>query len=133
MSLLGLEVAHLRRDWAAVRALYADDAVAVDLRPAGAGEFRGGDAITDYNRVMVELAPSHRHVVRRVAAIAERAVLCEVQSGDVGGSHEMASLFVLRVDDDRITRIEQFRLDDLDGARARFDELSATQPPRDAM
>lgn len=49
-TLPDLQLAQWRRDWAAVRTLYADDIVLVDHRAAGVGTLQGAGAFIDYHR-----------------------------------------------------------------------------------
>ena len=123
-------IAHSRRDWAALRAAYADDLTMVDHRPAGMGVIEGADAVVDYHRTMADVAPSHRMIVRRQLAIENHVVLFELATGGAGwsegsGPYEIESLMVTtHTPDGRTAHIERFALDDLDHARTRFHELA---------
>jgi class 3 adenylate cyclase/tetratricopeptide (TPR) repeat protein len=133
VSLPGAYDAHRRRDWDAMTAIYRPDIVLVDHRPASSGEIVGRPAVIDYHRTMVEVAPSHRLVVRRQLAIRGRVVLCELVTGGEGGSsevagpHETVSLLITAHDaDGRTARMERFELARHADAWSRFHALSAS-------
>jgi hypothetical protein len=128
-ALIGIRRAQSQRDWDALRQIYANDVVLDDHRPAGAGEQRGVEFVLDYDRAMVELAPTYRLVVRRHLAIGDHIALAELVSGsddtegDVG-RYEVASLIIsVHGPEGRITRTERFAIDDLDAAWTRYREL----------
>ncbi|HZQ86379.1 MAG TPA: nuclear transport factor 2 family protein, partial [Acidimicrobiales bacterium] len=129
-SLAGRPQAHAERDWDALRTIYASDIVLVDHRPAGSGEYRGVDAVLDYHRAMVEVASTHRQIVRRQLGIINRVVLAELVSGsdevegDVGRYEVVSVLVTVHDPAGHPTRMERFELDQLDDAWARFDELA---------
>jgi hypothetical protein len=123
-----------RRDWDGLRSVYADDVVFVDRRLASNSELVGRDALIEFHQVMVELAPSHRGMVRRVLAIENRAVLFEFVTGGTAGPHEggryeTVSLAITQhAVDGRIRRFEMFDVQETDRAWARFRELTAHNP-----
>lgn len=126
LTMPGIVLAHARRDWDTVGAMYDDGAVLVDHRPAAAGEIRGADDVVDHHRAMVGVASSHREMVRQHLAIGDRVTLGVLVTGgsDDDASYENVSLLVTaHRTDGRVRRLELFPLDAEEAARARFAEL----------
>jgi class 3 adenylate cyclase/tetratricopeptide (TPR) repeat protein len=131
----GLEivVAHGRHDWDRQRQTYAEDVVYIDHSPVGLGERHGVDEIIAYNRAMVDLAPDHAQIVRRLLTLGANVCLAELLSrseGDDGpGGRERVGLMVsVSAPDGRIVRIERFSPEQADTAWARYEELNQGSP-----
>jgi hypothetical protein len=127
--LLGALTALARRDWNALRELYVEDVAYIDHLPAGSGEYPGIESVIDYHRMITEIAPTYRNVVRRQLAIGDHIVLSEFaglseeQPGGAG-SYELVNLLVTTHDAaGRTTRIERFASEDLAAAWACYREL----------
>jgi len=114
------------RDRTRVRAVLADDLVVDDHRPARLGVIEGADAWVESYAAVWDLAPDTQ--------IAFVCTLAHARYGSVnlmrrfgtlrdGGAFESPTVSVSIVADGRITRFELFELEDLDVARARFEEL----------
>ncbi|HVN87273.1 MAG TPA: nuclear transport factor 2 family protein, partial [Candidatus Binatia bacterium] len=125
-TLLGQSIA--KRDWEALAALCAPTLEEHDHRRiTGLGTTRGVEAWVEKNvRVWIDLAPD---VVGRFTHIrgCDRGFLQQLvlQGSRHGGSFEIAFAGVVELDAQRrIERIDIYDLDQLDAARARFNELT---------
>jgi len=113
------------RDWDAVAARLAPDLVVNDHRLFGWETLRGPTAVIESLKAMFDLAPDAQirvdHVIR--SDQAEFTVNRWVGTRE-GGAFEMARIAVSERDRlGRISRIDNYDLEQLDEARARFAEL----------
>ena len=118
--------ARLERDWARMRSYIADDVEVVDHRTVGLGVLRGADAWIEFLRAAVDLIPDER--VRGIAihAIAPHGMVRQVLRTGTnldGGHVEMGFQNVVIRREGVVIRIENFPLERLDDALARFEEL----------
>ena len=115
------------RDWAQWPSLFSQDFVLQDHRLLGWGT-RSSDEFLVQTRAMAELAPDFRYRGDHVLAINHRGIFNVggwVGSRE-GGPFEIRMLSVTLLDPDgRIRRIHTYDLDQLEAARACFEELSA--------
>jgi hypothetical protein len=122
------------RDWDALAKQLAPDIVVHDHRPLGWETLRGPGAYVRALRSLVELAPDVRLRLDHVLAMSERGVLYAPtwHGTREGGAFEEPSLIVAEVDAlGRFCRFDQYGLDQVERARARYDELgSAASPSR---
>jgi SnoaL-like protein len=107
--------------------------VYVDHRLAGAGVLRGGAAMIEYHKVLVEVAPSHRITARRMVVGSGRVTLSESVStsdntGTFGASERVTHIVAAMAPNGLVTRMEQFDEGDGEAARARLAELAAANP-----
>jgi hypothetical protein len=121
--------AHNERRWDHLRALYADDLVVVDHRPAGFGELHGADEMLARHRAMVDVAPDYRVNNSRYLAFSERAVFAQTASifhGKGGGAYDLGRLLVstLRTPHGPVDRVEYFDAGQLELAWERFHALT---------
>jgi class 3 adenylate cyclase/tetratricopeptide (TPR) repeat protein len=116
-------------DRARLRAVLEDDVVSHDRQLTGHGLVEGADAYLDVGTAVWALA--------RDAQLELRSVLALDRHGGVGvsrtfgtlpegGDFEIQNIDLVTVDRGRITRIENFEIDALDAALARFEELRPT-------
>jgi class 3 adenylate cyclase len=123
------------RDWDPVLALCSPTLVEHDHRPlAVLGTTRGPEAWVQNFRMLSELATDSRYRVEHFRATARG--FCSVGTwvgSREGGPYELPIVAVIELDDrKRIARADIYDADQLDRARARFDELAtaAATPPR---
>jgi hypothetical protein len=111
------------RDWAALAALLAPDLEVYDHRLLGWEALRGPASYIEALRTLVELAPDVQLRVDHVRVSARAIFYVPVWVGTrEGGAFETPSVFVAVVDEEgRIRRFDQYDLDQLDDARARFE------------
>jgi hypothetical protein len=122
----GVEAA-ARRDWDALRALVAADAVIEDRRTLGMGSL-SLDAWIESLRAMADLAPDLEREEIRILAWNRHgrvAVVRTFGTGLVGGPFEILFISIELGDGERIRRIEAFDAGDADHAIARFEALCA--------
>jgi hypothetical protein len=120
-----------RREWDDLAGVFDADAALVDRRPLGWGEITV-TALVERWRVLAEMVPDG--VLREVAVPglnAKGMLSLMVGRGTTadGGEVEIAfhSLFV--VSESKVERLEFLAADDLEEARARFEELTGTPVP----
>src|SRR5439155_9022655 len=112
---------------------FAPDAEATDHRTVGFGSLRGGDAVLEAIRALLQLSDEFVTRIDDVLALRSDALLVRwTTSGTLrvsGGAFER-NLFMLWVfgADGLLTRWEQFDTDREAEALARFDELTAESP-----
>ena len=121
--------AYAARDWTAVAALFAADAVVTDHRALGQGWSTGDDFVAS-SRAVVELAPDVVHVASEFEA-RNAVVMTNAEAfgttGD-GNRYSWTYRMVVAWDCGRIARLELFDATDEQQARARFEELAASDP-----
>lgn len=121
------------RDWDAYRSLLHDDMVLVDHRPASLGEIHDADEYVRTSRALVDVVPNLRFVLAQVHAIeGDRAlVLMSARGRAVDGDEiDMSYNGIFEFPGGRISRMEGFRVEDVDLALARFHELSRARHDR---
>ena len=115
------------RDWAQWPSVFSEDFVLQDHRLLGWGT-RSRDEFLVQTRAMAELAPDFKLRGDHNLAMSERGMLTVggwVGSRE-GGPFEIRMLSVMLVGPDgKIRRLHTYDLDQLDAARACFDELTA--------
>ena len=116
------------REWDALATVLAPDLVVQDHRLMGWETLHGPAAYVEAVRSLVELAPDVRLRVDHVIRMSDRAVIYApawVGTRD-GGAFEDPSLIVAELDAlHRVRRFDQYGLDQLDEARARFDAVGS--------
>ena len=116
------------RDWDALSTVLAPDLVVLDHRLLGWDTLRGPRAYLEAVRSLVELAPDVRLRIDHVLQMCARGVIYAptwVGTRD-GGAFEDPSMIVAEVDaSHRIRRFDQYGVDQLDEARARFDAIAS--------
>jgi len=122
--------AYARRDWDAVGALFATDVVGEDHRLLGFAPARGRQANVRMLQALVELAPDVRLGFDHVCISDRAAFLVGGWRGTrEGGAIEIPWILVPEFDAlGRVQRFDQYALEQLDEARARFEALSASAP-----
>jgi len=115
------------RDWDALAARCAPDIVVHDRRLLGWETLHGPAAYLEALRLLVELAPDTRLRIDHVTICENGYLVITVWEGTrEGGAYEAPSLMVAELDgDSRIRRFDQYDLERLDLAQARFAELRA--------
>jgi ketosteroid isomerase-like protein len=110
------------RDWDALAAVLAPDLVVHDHRILGWETLHGPARYIEALRSLVELAPDVRLRLDHIEMSDHRALYVLVWEGThEGGAFETPSIFVVELDGrDRIRRFDQYDLDRLDQALARF-------------
>ncbi len=130
---IGFVGAIVRRNWDAVAALCSPRFVEHDHRSlAVLGTTRGAAAWTQNFRTLVELAPDtiYRSLHVRSAARGFLSVGTWQGTRD-GGRYEIPLIAVLEVDErGAMARADLYDDDELDPARARFEELQSAAPSR---
>ncbi|WP_231987561.1 BTAD domain-containing putative transcriptional regulator [Mycobacterium sp. 852002-51152_SCH6134967] len=127
-ALLGLLEAANRRDWDAVLAAHAADALFVNHRQLATGR----DTIADYwtsIRAFADLVPDMRFDLADVLSHSATGIVCDVVvrgTSPDGVAVEVELVTVLLVETGQVTHIENFEPDDRDWAVARFEELNAS-------
>jgi ketosteroid isomerase-like protein len=114
-----------QRDWKALAARCAPDIVVHDRRLLGWHTLHGPDAYVEALRQLVDLAPDTKLRIDHTDICAAGYLVVTVWEGSHhGGAYEAPSLMVAELDDaGRIRRFDQYDLDRLEEARARFAEL----------
>ncbi len=115
------------RDWDAVAALLAPDVILIDRRLLGWQTLQGREAFVRMIRSLFELAPDAGIRVDHAteSGRAQLLVVSSVGTRD-GGAFEIPRIAVVEGDaQDHLLRMEQYDLDQLELARARFAELAA--------
>ena len=126
---------HARRDWTAYAERYAPDVVMIDHRPVGAGTITDRDEHIRYVRTGAELMNAHYLWRPEIIAITPNAMLRTLRligREEAGADVELVSLNICCWRDGLISHLEQFPADQREQARARFDELvasEAAEPP----
>ena len=117
--------AFTERDWDALAARCAPDIVVHDRRLLGWETLHGPAAYVEALRTLVELAPDTRLRIDHTTICAHGYLVITVWEGTrEGGAYEAPSLMVAELDGQRqIRRFDQYDLERLDQARARFAEL----------
>ena len=115
------------RDWNALRALFADDCVVVDHRPAALGTI-GADEYVRALRELVDLIPGRRAVVESYEAFAPNiAVTRYDMRGLTADGADIQEIFhtLWQVNADGLSRTEFYPEEGLVAALERFEELTA--------
>jgi class 3 adenylate cyclase len=117
--------AFTERDWAALAARCSPEIVVHDRRLLGWETLHGPAAYLAALRSLVELAPDSQLRIDHVEMCAHGYLVITVWEGTrEGGAYEAPSLMVAELDaEGRIRRFDQYDLDRLDAARARYAEL----------
>ena len=116
-------------DWGSFRETLSDAFVATDHREIFGGAI-GPDEFEESLRAIVELTADHRMRARSVYALSEHAIfMLYVATGTTseGGDVEFVQNVVLQSRNGELTAVDMFDVDDVDGARARYD--AATSAP----
>jgi len=120
------------RDWDALSTVLAPDLVVRDHRLLGWDTLHGPQAYLEAVRSLVELAPDVRLRVDHVLEMCQRGVIYApswVGTRD-GGAFEDPSMIVAEIDaSHRIRRFDQYGVDQLDEARARFTAIASGGAP----
>jgi ketosteroid isomerase-like protein len=118
------------RDWAAVRALFAADLVIDDHRLLGFELVRGSTTYLRVIQSLVDLAPDARLRLDHIRTSHHALFVVGAWHGTrEGGAFEIPWIGVTEHDAlGRMQRVDQYDLDRLDEARARFEALSASAP-----
>jgi class 3 adenylate cyclase len=113
------------RDWDALAATLAPDLVVYDHRILGWETLRGPAQYIQALRSLIDLAPDARLRIDHIRMSDRGALYVPVWVGThEGGAFETPSVFVAELDDvGRIRRFDQYDLDALGTARARFERL----------
>jgi ketosteroid isomerase-like protein len=111
-----------------VEGAYADDVVFVDHRPVGFGTLDKAGQI-ERLRSRHELDPGFEVMTAAIHRISEHGFVSQFRFTNPESLFEwdLAAVFVV-TDSGRAQRVEFFGIEELDGALARFDELTAGQP-----
>jgi hypothetical protein len=119
-----------RRDWDALAALCVPDLAVHDHRRLGWETLRGPAAYVEALRALVDLAPDTRMCLDHVEMRERGYLVVTVWLGTRdGGPFEEPSLMVGEIDPaGRVRRFDQYDLERLDAARARFAELGGAGP-----
>jgi class 3 adenylate cyclase/tetratricopeptide (TPR) repeat protein len=116
------------REWDALATLLAPDLIVQDHRRLGWETLHGPGAYLEALRSLVELAPDVRLRLDHVVSMSDRGVIYApawVGTRD-GGAFEDPSMVVAEFDAlHRIRRFDQYGVDQLDEARARFDAIGS--------
>jgi hypothetical protein len=126
----GVSRAYNRRDWGSYRASLHDEFVQIDHRPAGAGHVTGPHDRLRYNQTLLDLAPDAQVFITAIIALRPGWALGRqrvIGTTQDGASIELSSLVLGGIRDGLNHRFEQFAVDDLETAVARFEELSSGQ------
>jgi len=115
------------RDWDALATRLAPDLVVHDHRVLGWETLRGPAAYLDALRALVDLAPDVRLRIDHFEMAGHGAIYVPVWCGTHdGGGFETPSVIVAELDDrGRIRRFDQYDLEHVAEARARFAEIGA--------
>jgi ketosteroid isomerase-like protein len=121
------------RDWDAFAGLLAPDLVVIDHRVLGWEPLRGPAAYVDALRSLAELAPDVRLRLDHVIETSEHGIIYAPTwiGSREGGAFDAPSIIVAEVDaQHRIRRFDQYDVDRVDEARARFEAIrpGAGQP-----
>jgi hypothetical protein len=121
--------AFLDRDLERCRAAIPDDFVFHDHRRSGAGRIEGADAWMAWNATLLEQSPDAiSEPLYYVTSAAHGSLVMGHTFGTLaaGGAFESVLLSLWLYRDDRPVALERFEPEDLDVARARFEELRVT-------
>ena len=120
------------RDWDALSTVLAPDLVVRDHRLLGWDTLHGPQAYLEAVRSLVELAPDVQLRIDHVLEMCPRGVIYApswVGTRD-GGAFEDPSMIVAEIDaSHRIRRFDQYGVDQLDEARARFAAIASRRAP----
>ena len=116
------------RDWNTLATVLAPDLVVNDHRILGWETLHGPEAYLDALRSLIDLAPDARLRIDHIEMSEHAALYVPVWEGTrEGGAFETPSIFVAEYDgQQRIRRFDQYDLDRLHEARARFHAIRAT-------
>jgi class 3 adenylate cyclase len=115
-------------DLARCRAALPDAYVHDDHRRTGAGRLEGADAYIAWLATLFQHSPDAIYEpLYDIAVGSHGALLVAHIFGTLagGGEFELAFVNLVRIEADRLVGVEVFEVDDLDLARARFEELRA--------
>ena len=122
------------RDWAAVSALFAPDAVVTDHRAIGQGWSIREDFVVS-SRAVVDLVPDVVHVIRQIE-VRGSVILTNAEAfgatregNDYAWSYRMVAAWV----GGRISRFDLFDVADEEAARSRFEVLAEADPRTPAL
>jgi hypothetical protein len=116
------------RDWEQLASVFVPDLVIEDHRPIGVLAVRSRDEYVASVRALVDLRPDARMRVWHVLALDERRALTVVrwEGDEAEGPFDIHAVVVTEYGPDRLRRREDlYSLDQLDAARARFEDLGA--------
>jgi hypothetical protein len=101
----------------------------VDHRPSSFGKLDRAGTVDRARSLHEVLAPGFEIVNTEIHRVTDRGVVTRTRTSDPGsiGEWDYANVYV--VAGDRLSRIEYFDFEDLDGALARFDELTVDPAP----
>jgi tetratricopeptide (TPR) repeat protein len=115
------------REWEDLAGLFAPDFVLEDHRALGWGTLRSRDDYVASVRALIDLRPDAKLRMDHILAFDDRRSL--TVSGWVGGepegAFEMPAVAVSAFGPDEIRRVDLYNLEQLDEARAQFEELRA--------
>jgi hypothetical protein len=113
------------RDWEALAARCASDLVVHDHRLLGWHSLHGPAAYLEALRTLVDLAPDTRLRIDHTTIVENGYLVVTVWEGTrEGGAYEAPSLMIAELDGQgRIRRFDQYDLEKLDQAQARFADL----------
>ena len=131
-SMRAFHGAFVRRDWDALAALCAPDLIVNDHRRLGWEALHGPAAYVEALRTIVDLASDTKLRLDHVTMCERGYLVLTVWEGTRdGGAYEAPSLMVAELDEQvRIRRFDQYDLDRLDAARARYAEVVDAAAPR---
>ncbi len=122
-----------RRDVDADLELIAEDFRYVDHRPISLGSTLGREAHRDTLCSIFEVAPDARTEVEAVLACDDRVMAVRVRyhghSVDGSGEFELVTAYVLVIEDDLWTSVDQYDPDDREALLARYIQLGGGQGP----
>jgi hypothetical protein len=118
------------RDWDALASFLAPDFVLYDHRPLGWETLRGPQAKVDMHRRLAELAPDARLRIDHLRSTERGSLLTGTLVGTrEGGAFKDSKIVVSELDaEGRFRRMDQYGLDQVDAALARFEEVCAAPP-----
>jgi class 3 adenylate cyclase len=119
-----------QRDWDAFAALHTRDVVSVDHEPVHGGVLHGSVAIVESNRAMADLTAAALARIEAIERISPSTALIYLSTHLTtleGERYDTAFVCVAVFDGARFSRFEWFPVDQLEAARARFDELTEAE------
>jgi ketosteroid isomerase-like protein len=119
--------AYNARDWEGLRSLMSEDCIYFDHQPAGRGVVDSTDEWIENIRTLIELIPDLRGVARADLRESEGLTLVWAWFYGIDGNGsriEYEFLFMFAFSGGRVTRLEAFPPEQLNGALALFHELA---------